>query len=58
MIARRSMLDGPSRTAERLLAGTAFGLGVALLAGPRVAGGVLAVVAVLAAARLVTRRRG
>jgi len=52
------MLDGPSRTAERLLAGTAFGLGVALLAGPRVAGGVLAVVAVLAAARLVTRRRG
>lgn len=53
----RSLLDGPSRTAEKLLAGTALGLGVALTAGLRVAGVVLAVVAVLAAVRLVTRRR-
>lgn len=51
------MLDGPTRTAEKLLCGAAFGLGVALVAGLRVAGAALAVVAVLAAARLVTRGR-
>ncbi|HEY3718319.1 MAG TPA: hypothetical protein VGL39_27670 [Jatrophihabitantaceae bacterium] len=53
----RSLLDGPSRTAEKLLTGAAFGLGVALVAGLRAAGVALAVVAVLAAARIATRRR-
>jgi hypothetical protein len=54
----RSLLDGPSRTAEKLLTGTAFGLGLALVVGLRAAGVVLAVVALLTAARVVTRRRG